>query len=307
MWASRGYSACPSEGIKKVDITSFFQSIVTGLVMGGIYALVAVGLTLVFGVMRILNLAHGEFLMMAMYGSFFMHSLFGLDPYVSIVIIFPLFFLIGSGFFRSLIAPILSAPPVNHALLTIGVSIFLQNLALFLFTADFRTISLNYSQIKITLGPAIIDLPQLLALLTSIVLTIIFYWLVKFTDLGRCIRAASQNREACILAGIDVRRIYRITFGLGTACVGVGGCLLSGIYVITPSVGWLFLLTAFVVVTLGGMGNFVGALIGGFIIALTESVGSLFIPIALVPIMKFIIFIALLLFRPQGLFGLKRT
>ncbi len=289
-----------------MDVAALVQAIVTGLVMGGIYALVAAGLTLIFGVMRIINLVHGEFLMVAMYGSFFMNSLFGLDPYISVVLILPALFIVGSGFFHLLISPILSAPGINQILLTIGASIFIQNLALLLFTADFRTIALSYSRIKIQLGPGIIDLPQLVALLSSILLTVILYWLLKSTDLGRWIRAASQNREAALLAGIDVRRIYLFTFGIGTACVGVAGSLLSGIYYITPSVGWLFLLTAFVVVVLGGMGNFVGALLGGFIIALTESVGSLFIPIALAPVLKFIIFIVLLLFRPQGLFGSKR-
>lgn len=289
-----------------MDLTAVSQAIITGLVMGGIYALVATGLTLIFGVMNIINVAHGEFLMIAMYGSFFMHSLLGLDPYVSIVIVLPILFLLGTGYYRFLISPILSAPEINQVLLTVGVSIFLQNLALLLFTGDFRTIILDYSEITIPVGPAVIDLPQLIALLGSVLVTIILFWLVKSTDLGRWIRAASQNREAAILAGIDVRKVYLFTFGLGTACVGVAGSLLAGIYYITPSVGWLFLLTAFVVVVLGGMGNFVGALIGGFIIALTESVGSLFMPIALAPILKFIIFIIILLFLPQGLFGSKR-
>jgi branched-chain amino acid transport system permease protein len=288
---------------EKMDSTALLQAIITGLVMGGIYALVAAGLTLVFGVMRIINVAHGEFLMIAMYGSYFMHSLLGLDPYVSIVIVLPIHFLIGTGYCRLLIFPILSAPEINQVLLTVGVSIFLQNFALLLFTGDFRTILLHYSAIKIPIGPAVMDLPQLIAFLGSVAVTTFLFWLVKFTDLGRWMRAAAQNREAAILSGVDVRGVYLFTFGLGTASVGVAGSLLSGIYYITPDVGWLFLLTAFVVVVLGGMGNFVGALLGGFIIALTEAVGSLFMPIALAPILKFIIFIALLLFRPEGLFG----
>lgn len=290
-----------------MDATAISQAIMVGLVMGGIYALVAAGLTLIFGVMRIINLVHGEFLMMAMYGSFFMHSLLGIDPYISIIITLPIFFVVGGGFFRFLISPILSAPGINQILLTIGVSIFLQNLALLIFTADYRTILLSYSQVKIQIGLAVVDLPQLIAFVASIAITVIFYWLLRFSDLGRSIRATSQNREAAVLCGINVRRIFLITFGLGTAGVGVAGSLLSGIFYITPSVGWLFLLTAFVVVVLGGMGNFVGALIGGFIIGLTESVGSLFMPIAVAPITKFIVFILLLLLRPQGLFGLKRT
>jgi branched-chain amino acid transport system permease protein len=290
-----------------MDATAFSQAVMTGLVMGGIYALVAAGLTLIFGVMRIINLVHGEFLMMAMYGSFFMHRLLGVDPYISIVITLPLFFVAGGSFFSFLISPILSAPEINQILLTIGVSIFLQNLALLLFTADYRTILLAYSQIKFQIGPAVIDLPQLIAFVSSIVITLVLYWVLKSTEIGRSIRATSQNRQAAILCGINVHKIFLFTFGLGTACVGVAGSLLSGIFYITPSVGWLFLLTAFVVVVLGGMGNFVGALLGGFIIALTESVGSLFMPISLAPITKFIVFILILLLRPQGLFGLKRT
>jgi branched-chain amino acid transport system permease protein len=284
-----------------MDTTALFQAIITGLVMGGIYGLVAAGLTLIYGVMRIVNVAHGEFLMIAMYASFYMHSILGLDPYVSVLITTPFLFLIGSIFYKSLISPVLSAPHINQILLIVGVSIFLQNLALLFFTADFRTIVLPYSSIKIKLGPGIIDLPQLIALLSSIVVTIILYCLLKWTDWGRWIRAASQDWEAAILTGVNVDTVYLVTFGLGTACVGIAGSLLSGIYYITPTVGFLFLLTAFVVVVLGGMGNFLGALIGGFILALTESVSSLFMPISLTPILKFLIFITLLLFLPQGL------
>lgn len=289
------------------DLAALLQAVATGLVMGGIYALVATGLTLVFGVMKIINVAHGEFLTIAMYGSFFMHSLLGLDPYVSIALTLPLLFLFGMGFFRLLISPVLSASEMNQVLLTVGASIFLQNLLLFLFTADFRTINLAYSRIRFQLGPAAMDLPQVIAFASSIIVSLLLYWVIRYTDLGRWMRATSQNREAAVLSGIDVRRVYLLTFGLGTACVGIAGALLSGIYYITPSVGWLFLLTAFVVVVLGGMGNFLGALLGGFIIALTESIGALFMPISLAPVIKFLIFIVLLLFLPQGLFGLKRV
>ena len=274
--------------------------------MGGIYALVAVGLTLIMGVMKVINIAHGEFLMLGMYGSYFMHSLLGLDPYVSIVIILPLFFLFGCGFFRFFISPIVSSPASILVFMTLGISIFLQNLALLLFTADYRTITLEYSKIKFKLGPGVIDLPQLIAFLTSITVTFVFYWLIKYTDIGRCIRAVSQNREASILTGVNVRRVYLFTFGIGTASVGIAGTLLSSLYFCTPSVGLVFLLTAFVVVVLGGLGNFVGALLGSFIIAMAESLGAIFIPIGLVPILKFIIFIGILLFMPQGLFGIKQ-
>jgi branched-chain amino acid transport system permease protein len=284
-----------------MDLTSFSQAIVTGLVMGAIYALVASGLTLVMGVMKLLNIAHGEFLMLAMYGTFFMHSLLGIDPYLGIAITLPLFFLIGGGFYRLLIAPVISASTSTVVLLTLGVSICLQNVALFFFTADFRTIALSYSRVKINLGPAIIDLPQIIALFTSLVVTAIFYYLLKKSDLGRSIRAASQNPEACLLVGINVRKTYFLTFGLGTAAVGIAGSLLSGIYYITPTVGQVFLLTAFVVVVLGGMGNFVGALLGAFILAFAESIGAIFLPMAFVPILKFAIFIGILLFMPQGL------
>lgn len=280
-----------------------WQAMIYGLIMGSVYALTSSGLTLILGVLKIINVSHGEFLMVAMYASFFLFSGFKLDPFLSIFILMPLMFFFGALIFYFFIKPILKAPEINQILLTIGISIFLQNLALSLFTADFRTMDLSYSQKTFALGKVSIGYPHFMAFVLSISVTLGFYWFLKVTDLGRSIRAAAQNREAAILFGINVDRIFLITFAIGSACLGVAGPLLATFYYVTPTVGTVFLLTAFVVVILGGMGNFLGAFFGGLLIGVTESVGAIFMPGSSSPVFTFIVLIIILLFRPEGLFG----
>jgi len=282
-----------------------FQAIIYGLIVGSIYALISSGLTFILGVLKIINLAHGEFLMLAMYFAYYLFTGFKLDPFLSIFLVTPLLFFFGAFIFYLFIKPILKSPVINQVLLTIGISIFLQNLALYLFTPDFRTLDLSYSQKTISMGKLPIGVPQFIAFIVSISITLSFYWFLKSTDLGRSIRAAAQNREAAILFGINVDRIYLISFSIGAACLGVAGPLLATFHYVTPTVGLNFLMTAFVVVILGGMGNFLGAFFGGLIIGLTESIGAIFIPGpgSLSPIVTFIFLIVILLYKPEGLFG----
>jgi len=286
-----------------VNFDLLFQAVVYGLIMGSIYALTASGLTFILGVLKIINLSHGEFLMLAMYSAYYLFTGFGIDPFLSIFITTPLLFFFGGFIFYFFIRPVLKSPVINQVLLTVGISIFLQNLALYLFTPDFRTLDLSYSQKTIHMAKLAIGVPHLIAFVVSMSVTACFYWLLKSTDLGRSIRAAAQNREAAILFGINVDRIYLISFSIGAACLGVAGPLLSTFYYVTPGVGAPFLMTAFVVVILGGMGNFLGAFFGGLLIGLTESVGAIFMPGSLSPIVTFIVLIIVLLLKPEGLFG----
>lgn len=286
-----------------ISFDLLLQAIVYGLIMGSIYALTASGLTLILGVLKIINVSHGEFLMVAMYAAYYLFAGFHLDPFLSIFIVLPLLFFLGAILFYFLIRPILKAPEINQILLTIGISIFLQNLALALFTGDFRTLELSYSQKTLSLGEIAVGLPHFIAFFISISVTLGFYWFLKATDLGRSIRAAAQNQEAAILFGINVDRIYLITFSIGSACLGVAGPLLATFYYVTPTVGTVFLLTAFVVVILGGMGNFLGAFFGGLLIGLTESVSAIFMPGSLSPVFTFVVLIIILLLKPEGLFG----
>jgi len=279
------------------------QALVTGILIGGVFALLAVGLTLIWGVMRIINFAHGEFLMIGMYIVYFLVAKQGWDPYVTLLVSVPALFVVGAGIFRLTIQPILAHPSMNQIMLTLGLSLILQNLALVLFSADPLIVQTAYSRVTFSLGPAVVRVPQLIAFGGSGVAAVLLYWFLQRTDAGRAIRAASQNREAAVLMGIDVQRTYLLAFGIGSACLGVAASLMVPFYYTSPTVGLWFGLVSFVVVVLGGMGNFIGALVGGLIIGLTEAFGAAILPGSLSRVFTFAIFILALLFRPQGLFG----
>lgn len=278
------------------------QAIANGLIMGAIYALVAGGLTLIFGVMGIINAAHGEFLMVSMFIAYFAMTLFGVSPYAAILIATPLMFVVGALIFRAFIVPVLDAPEINQILLTVGVSLLLQNLALLAFGGDYQSLKLPLAEQSLRLAGAVVTLPQALAFVLSLVTTVACWAVLRFTDYGRAARAVAQNRKGALLVGIDVRRVYLFAFAAGAACLGVAGPLLLPIYYVAPDVGSLFLLVAFVVVVMGGLGNFVGALVAGLIIGVVEMVAGLFVSSSLAPIANFIAFILVLVFRPQGLF-----
>jgi len=287
-----------------MDTNVFLQAIINGLSMGSIYALIACGLTLIFGVINIINMAHGHFLMLAMYAVFFANSLLGLDPYVGLTITIPLAFLGGMIIFSIFIRPILNYSPINQILVTLGLAMVLENLTIIFFSPDLRNVKSSLENSKIALGTAFIGSTQIIAFIGSIAMTLILFQIIQRSPLGRSIRAAAENPQAAILVGINVKRIYMISFALGVTCLGIAAPLLVPLYYISPTIGELFTLTSFVVVVLGGMGNFMGALLGGFIIGMTEAFGFILLPIgSLAPVLIFLIFIMLLLFRPQGLFG----
>jgi branched-chain amino acid transport system permease protein len=282
------------------------QALVTGILIGGVFALLSVGLTLIWGVMRIINFAHGEFLMVGMYIVYFLVTKGGWDPYVTLLVSAPVLFVVGTAIFRLTIQPILAHPSMNQIMLTLGLSLILQNLALVLFSADPLIAQTAYSRITFSLGPAVVRVPQLIAFGGSGLAAVLLYWFLQKTDAGRAIRAASQNREAAVLMGVDVGRTYLLAFGIGSACLGVAASLMVPFYYTSPTVGLWFGLVSFVVVVLGGMGNFLGALVGGLIIGLTEAFGAAILPGSLSRVFTFAIFILVLLFRPQGIFGGSR-
>jgi branched-chain amino acid transport system permease protein len=279
------------------------QALVTGILIGGVFALLSVGLTLIWGVMRIINFAHGEFLMVGMYIVYFLVTKGGWDPYVTLLVSVPALFVVGAAIFRLTIQPILAHPSMNQIMLTLGLSLILQNLALVVFRADPLIVQTAYSRVTFNLGPAVVRVPQLIAFGGSGLAAMLLYWFLQKTDAGRAIRAASQNREAAVLMGVDVQRTYLLAFGIGSACLGVAASLMVPFYYTSPTVGLWFGQVAFIVVILGGMGNFMGALVGGQIIGLTEAFGAAILPGTLSRVFTFAIFILVLLFRPQGLFG----
>ena len=282
------------------------QAVVSGLLLGGVYGLVASGLTLIFGVLRIVNFAHGAMMMLAMYCSYWLFALGGIDPYLSIAVTAPLFFLLGLVVQKVVIEPNRRAAEHNQLLLTLGLALFLENLALVLWQGDFRTVKSAVSGTSFVLGDALVEVPRLIAFGGAVLVAIVLFVFLRTTDVGKAIRALAEEPEGAQLMGIDVGRIRAIAFGIGTACVAVAGSLVTPFFYVAPDVGESFNLMAFVVVVLGGMGNFIGALLGGLIVGLAESLGAAFLPGSLKQLVVFIIFASVLLLRPEGLFGTRR-
>ena len=283
------------------------QALFSGLLNGGIYSLVAVGLTLIFGVMRIINFAHGSLMMLGMYVSYWLFVLWGVDPYLSLIASGSVLFAVGVLIEAVLVSPVLEAPEHDQLLLTLGISLVIENLALFLWKADPRTVTVPYLAVAPMVGGIMISSPRVIAFVVSLAFTAGLYVFLKRTDLGKAIRAVSQDREGALTVGINMRRIYALAFGIGCACVGAAGSLVVPFYAVDPYVGGVFVITAFVVVVLGGMGNFGGALLAALIVGLAESVAAVFIPAAMKQIVMYTIFVVVLLFRPQGLFSGRRA
>ncbi|MDA0274838.1 MAG: branched-chain amino acid ABC transporter permease [Proteobacteria bacterium] len=286
-----------------MDATILGAAVINGLLLGGSYALVAVGLTLIYGVLHIINFAHGSMLMLAMYGAFFLLTKAKIDPYAAIPLMVVAMFAAGYVLYRGLIGRFSHGKDENILLITLGLSIVLENVALFFFTGDSQTITVSYSDRMVALGPALVPLPKLVSFVASLVLCAVLAWFIARTDTGRAIRAVAKERHGARLVGIDVEKIFAVSYGIGIACLGAAACLLIPSFYVSPSVGHLFVIVAFTIVVLGGMGSFVGALVGALIIGLTESLSGLFLGEALGQIGISLIFILILLFRPTGLFG----
>jgi branched-chain amino acid transport system permease protein len=278
-------------------------AMLNGIATGAVYALVALGLTLIYGVLHIVNFAHGSLLMLALYGVYFLYTGLGIDPYLALPIVVPVMFVLGYVLQRTVIATASHGREDNILLVTLGLSIVIDNLALYLWSADTRTINPSYAFDTVDLGVAFIAVPKLVSFIGALIVTGLLWLLIQRTDLGKAIRAVARERQGARLVGIDVEHIFAMSFGIGIACVGAAACLLLPSYYAHPGVGESFVVVAFTIVVLGGMGSFVGALIGGVIIGLTESLGGLFLGENLGRIGVFVIFIAILLFRPTGLFG----
>jgi branched-chain amino acid transport system permease protein len=291
------------------DIAILFPSILNGITTGAVYALIALGLTLIYGVLHIINFAHGAALMVALYAVYLLRQHVGIDPYLALPLVVPGMFVLGYVLQRVVINRASHGKDENILLVTLGLSIVLENLALLVFKSDTRTIETAYTlttvPIDIGIASAMISLPKLVAfggaLLTSALLLVV----VGKTDLGRAIRAVAREKHGARLMGIDVDHVYAMCFGIGLACLGAAACFLLPAYYVNPQVGNGFVLVAFTIVVLGGMGSFAGALIGGLLIGVVESLGGLMLGESLGQIGIFLIFIFVLLFRPQGLFGAK--
>ncbi|MEO6325488.1 MAG: branched-chain amino acid ABC transporter permease [Thermoanaerobaculia bacterium] len=294
------------------------QVLISGILLGGLYALIGLGMSLIMGVMKIINLAHGELMMVAMYITFWAFTLWKVDPYVSLLIVLPLMFLLGVGIQKYLLAPVMDANtvlPQNQVLLTVGLGLVLSNLALLLFTANYRSVPVSYASKTIywdiKMGGQTISLsfsfPFLVAFGIAMVLGALLFLFLGKTDTGRAIRATAQDKRAAALMGVDTKKITMITFGLGTALVGAAGALLDPVYYLYPQIGGPFTNKAFVITVLGGMGNIPGAILGGLVLGLAESLGSVYISLGYKEAFGFVIFVAVLIFMPKGLLGKGRA
>ncbi len=287
------------------DLSILFASVLNGITTGAVYALIALGLTLIYGVLHIINFAHGASLMVALYGVYFLKEQLGIDPYLALPIMVPVMFALGYVLQRGVINRASHGKDENILLVTLGISIVLENLALLFFKSDTRNIETAYTLTTINIGPAMIALPKLVSFVGALVVSAVLLVVMRYTDLGRAIRAVAKEKHGARLMGIDVDHVYAMCFGIGLACLGAAACFLLPAYYVNPLVGSGFVLVAFTIVVLGGMGSFVGALVGGLLIGVVESIGGLYLGESLGQVGIFAIFIAVLLFRPQGLFGAR--
>lgn len=287
-------------------ITTLVQAIINGLLIGGIYALVSIGVTLIFGVVKIVNFAQGEFVMIGMYITFFLFKLFGLDPLVSLLISMPILFVIGVGIQHFLIRRVLGENDMPQIFLTFALSLLLANLTLMAFTANYRTVHTWYSDESIFFAGLSVPVAKLIAFVVAMLLTGMLWLFLHLTDLGRAMRAASQSREVAMLMGINPNRVFCVALGIALALAGAAGSLLMPFYPAYPLVGQVFVLMAFVAVVLGTLGNVIGALVASLMMGVAESLGIQFVGADSGLIVVFLMLLLTLAFKPAGL-GTRRA
>ncbi|HEY0887666.1 MAG TPA: branched-chain amino acid ABC transporter permease [Ramlibacter sp.] len=288
-----------------LELGILFPAVLNGITTGAVYALVALGLTLIYGVLHIINFAHGAALMVALYAVYLLKERFGLDPYLALPAVVPAMFALGYGLQRAVVNRASHGKDENILLVTLGLAIVLENGALLLFKSDTRTIETAYTLTTVAIGPAMIGLTKLISFGGALLVSALLMLLMAKTDLGRAIRAVAKEKQGARLMGIDVDHVYAMSFGIGFACLGAAACFLLPAYYVNPQVGTGFVLVAFTIVVLGGMGSFAGALLGGLIVGVVESLGGLYLGESLGQVGIFAIFILVLLLRPQGLFGAR--
>jgi branched-chain amino acid transport system permease protein len=284
---------------------TLIPAVINGLLIGAIYALVALGLTLIYGVLHIINFAHGALLSAALFAAFFAFRLLGLDPYVAVFLLMPVFFALGYALQRFVISPASHGDDRNMLLVTLGIAVIIENTLLYAFRADTRIVDIPYAFQTIDIGLMFVAIPRVIGFVAAFAVALALWVVMTVTDIGRAIRAVAKEKLGAELVGIDVAHVYAVTFGFGTACVSVAACLLIPTYYVNPSVGNAFVLVAFTIVVLGGMGSVPGALIGALLIGVAESLSGLFLGESLGQIGIFLIFIIVLLVRPRGLFGAR--
>ena len=282
------------------------QAVINGLLIGGIYALVSIGVTLIFGVVKIVNFAQGEFVMIGMYITFFLNWQFGLDPILSLVVSMPVLFVVGVLIQHFLIRRVLGLNDLPQIFLTFALSLLLMNLALMLLTANYRTVHTWYSDEALHFAGLYVPVAKLIAFIVAMLLSGLLWVFLHVTDLGKAMRAASQNRDVAQLMGINPNRVFAVALGIALALAGAAGSLLMPFYPAYPLVGQVFVLMAFVAVVLGTLGNVIGALVASLLMGVAESFGIQFIGADSGLIVVFLMLLATLAVRPGGLAGGRR-
>ena len=286
-----------------MDLTLIAQSLLNGLLGGGVYSLTAVGLTLIFGVMRIVNFAHGDMMVWGMYLAWLAATQVGIDPALGFVLSAAALFALGVFVQRGLVDRVLGAPHEMQILLMLGVALVLENSALIAFGPEPRRVRSSLALVTLWLGPVFVDVARLVAFGLALLLSLALYLFLRRTDLGRQMRAAADNAYGALVVGTDVRRVFAVAFGIGAACVGAAGALVSPILPFQPSGGLAASVTSFNIVIIGGMGSLAGAFVGGLLVSLAESLGAVFLAPSMKELASFSLLIVILLFRPAGLFG----
>jgi len=281
------------------------QVVVSGLLAGALYSMVALGLALIFGVMRVINVAHGTILMLGAYTTFWWFQLLGINPYLSLLVSMPLMFLLGVFLQRSMVHRVVDAPELSSLLLTFGISIALVNVTQYAFSSDVR--SVEFLTGSFLIGPLALSKSRLISFAVAVALTLLAFWFLQKTKLGKAIRATSQSREVAMVCGINVQRIHLYAFGLASALAAAGGTLVAVIIAIQPEMGQIYTLKSFLVIVLGGAGNYPGALLGGMLLGLVEQLASLFLTTQVSEAVAYVLLVLVLLLRPTGLLGGRST
>lgn len=287
----------------------FLQSMIFGILLGGMYALIAMGMTLIMGVMKIINLAHGALVMVGMYVTFVCFKEFGLDPYLGMFVAMPVLFFLGCIIQKYMINRLVevdSILPENQVLLTVGIMLVITESMRLIFKSDYRSVATSYSSKTFFMGDLSISLPMLIGFLIAMAFTLLLHLFLMKTDLGKSIRATAQDRDATIYLGVNASRVTMITFGIGSALAAAGGSLLLPLFYLWPDVGHFFTAKSFIITILGGMGSTMGAIIGGLILGIAESLGATYISMGYKDLVGLVIFLLVLLFLPGGFRSLSK-